>query len=211
MKSAKINYFLKPPKDAIVAFSGGVDSMVLLHSYVKRRNKATILHVDHNTEWCKEELAFAKYIAKKLEIPLIKRKIPEFDKSTSLEHFWSKHRNAVFHSLDSPVLTGHNLDDAVEWYIMSTFQGTVKLLNYSNQNIFRPLLGTKKDFIYDYAEYHKLPYLTDPTNQDDRFNLRNNVRANLIPNVEQIFPGIYTTVRRLIREKEDRLKVTNRV
>lgn len=208
---SKINYFRKPPDQSVIAFSGGVDSMVLLHSYIKRGNAAQLLHVDHNTDWCKQELDFAIYIARKYKIDLIRKKIPEFDKSTSLEHFWSKHRNAVYHNLKKPVLTGHNLDDAVEWYIMSSMQGTAKLLNYSNQNVFRPMITTKKDRIYLYAEHCKIPYLTDPTNLDDKFNLRNNVRANLIPHVESVFPGIYTTVRRLITEKEDRLQVNNRV
>lgn len=211
MKPNKIHYFRKPPTESIIAFSGGVDSMVLLHSYIKRGNTAALLHVDHNTDWCKQELEFAQYTSNKYGLVLIKKRIPEFDGSTSLEHFWSKHRNAVYHALRKPILTGHNLDDAVEWYIMSTMQGTAKLLNYSNQNVFRPMITTKKEHIYLYADHYKIPYLTDPTNLDDRFNLRNNVRANLIPQIELVFPGIYTTVRRLITEKEAKLDTSNRV
>jgi tRNA(Ile)-lysidine synthase len=200
----KLTYFSKPPDDVYVAFSGGVDSVVLLHNLIKRKFKVTLLHVDHNTDWCKEEQEFAKIISKRNNIGLVSYTIPEFDKSTSLESFWSKHRNDIFLSMDKPVLTGHNLDDAIEWYIMSTFTGTPKLLNFQNRNIFRPMLSIRKQTIVDYAKHFNLEHLEDPTNSDCDFNLRNKVRMKFLPITEEIFPGISKTVLRLIREKEKR-------
>ena len=207
----KLTFFAKPPQDVYLAFSGGVDSSVLLHNLVKRGICTTILHVHHNTDWCDVELAFAKKEAKRIGLGLVEKRIPRFDKSVSLESFWSKHRNAIFQDMDKPVLTGHILDDAIEWYLMSTCQGTVKLLNYQNRNVLRPLLGTRKSQIYKYAEYFDIKYLTDPTNEDQEFNLRNKVRHSLIPQTEAIFPGIATTVLRLIKDKESKLQTINRV
>lgn len=207
----KLTYFSKPPKDVYVAFSGGVDSSVLLHNLVKRGICTTILHVHHNTVWCDVELEFAKKEAKRIGLNLVEKRVPRFDKSVSLETFWSKHRNDIFQSMDKPVLTGHILDDAIEWYMMSTLTGTAKLLNYQNRNVLRPLLGIRKSQIYKYAEYFGIEYLNDPTNEDQEFNLRNKVRHSLIPQTEAIFPGIATTVLRLIKDKESKLQTINRV
>lgn len=207
----KLTYFSKPPQDVYLAFSGGIDSVALLHNLIKRKFKVTLLHVHHNTKWCDEERNFAIDTAKECGIDLVTFTIPKYDKSTSLESFWSKHRNDIFLSMDKPVLTGHNLDDAIEWYMMSTFQGTVKLLNYQNRNILRPMLGIRKADIVKYVDFFKLKYLEDPTNEDLNFNLRNKVRHALLPNVEMIFPGIAKTVLRLIREKETRNLKENKV
>lgn len=207
----KLTYFSKLPEDVYLAYSGGIDSAVLLHNLLKRKFKVTLVHVDHGTEWCEKERAFALEVARKNKIDIKIFEIPEYDKSTSLESFWSIHRNNIFLSLDKPVLTGHNLDDAVEWYLMSTFQGTAKLLNYQNRNILRPMLGIRKNEIIKYAEYFKVKFLTDPTNDDTSFNLRNKVRHALLPNVEMVFPGIAKTVFRLIREKENRVLKENKV
>lgn len=207
----KLTYFSKTPNDVYLAFSGGIDSVVLLHNLLKRKIKVTLVHVHHNTPWCDKEQTFALETAAKNKIEIKLFKIPKYDKSTSLECFWSKHRNDFFLSLDKPVLTGHNLDDAIEWYLMSTLQGTVKLLNYQNRNILRPMLGIRKTDIVKYVEHFKLDYLTDPTNNSLEFNLRNKVRHALIPNVEMIFPGIAKTVLRLIREKETRILKENKV
>lgn len=207
----KLTYFTKTPKDVYLAFSGGIDSVVLLHNLIKRKIKVTLVHVHHNTSWCDVEKEFAIKVAKDYGIDLIKFNIPKFDNSTSLESFWSKHRNAIFLTMDKPVLTGHNLDDAIEWYLMSTFQGTVKLLNYQNRNILRPMLGIRKEVICKYAKYFNVEYLTDPTNSNQDFNLRNKVRHSLVPQIEAIFPGIGKTVLRLIKDKEFKLQITNRI
>lgn len=202
----KIAYLQKPPKDIYLAFSGGVDSAVLLHNLIRRKFNVMLLTVDHNTEFSDVEVAFSREMAETYSIPCNIFNIPNYDRSTSLEAFWSNHRNNIFQQMDKPVVTGHHLDDAVEWYLMSTFQGTPKLLNLRIKNVIRPLLGTSKEDIEEYARTFNLSFLTDPTNSDTKFNLRNKVRLDLIDNVRKHFPGISKTVKRLIIEKEKRNK-----
>jgi tRNA(Ile)-lysidine synthase len=199
----------KLPRTVYLAFSGGIDSCVLLDILIKRKFNVVLLFVDHNTQWCNKELAFTKEIAKKYNIDYIVKTISLFDKSTSLECFWSKERNKIFQSMDRPVLTGHHLDDAVEWYVMSTFQGTVKLLDYQNKNVLRPLLITDKETIISYSKEHNVEYISDPSNKDISFNLRNKVRLNLLPNVFESFPGLRKTVKKLILFKESKFNKDN--
>ena len=207
----KLTYFGKSPKDVYLAFSGGIDSVVLLHNLIKRKINVTLLHVNHGTENANKYEEFAKQTAISLGINIVTYKLPKYDKSTSLESFWSKHRNDIFQSMDKPVLTGHHLDDAIEWYIMSSFQGTAKLLNYQNNNIIRPMLTTRRSVIEKYHFHFKLEHVQDHTNFDTEYNLRNKVRIKLLPEVENIFPGIAKTVLRLIRVKENKLKTDNNI
>lgn len=199
----KINVFKTLPKECYLAFSGGIDSVVLLHILLRKKIKVTLLTVDHNTEFSKVETKFCAKTARECGLEYSIFKIPQFDKTTSLEAFWSRERNAIFQSMDKPVFTGHHLSDATEWYMMTSCQGLSKLLNYNNKNVYRPLLLSSKKLIIEYANHFNLKYLTDPTNYDTDFNLRNKVRHNLLPMITTAFPGLENTVRRLIIAKEN--------
>ena len=194
----KINLFRTTPASCYLAFSGGIDSVSLLDILIRKRVKVILLTVDHNTDFSKTEINFCKEVAAQFGLEYKTFKIPEFDKTTSLESFWSRKRNAIFQSMDKPVLTGHHLSDATEWYLMTSCQGKSRVLTYQNNNVERPLITTPKKKIIEYANYKRLKYLTDPTNADNGFNLRNKVRNNLMPNVLTVFPGLENTVRKLI-------------
>lgn len=198
---------MKPPKDIYLAFSGGVDSVVLLHNLMRRGYNVTLLTIDHGNEFAKQEVEFCERMASNYDLQYKTFTIPAFDKSTSLEAFWSMHRNQIFQSMDKPVLVGHHLDDAVESYLMAACQGTNRLLDPTNRNVYRPMIINTKKTIIEYANRHSLMYLTDPTNLDPEFNLRNKVRLQLVGNVKACFPGIHTTVRRLtIQKYKERIK-----
>lgn len=207
----KLTHFSKLPPEVYLAFSGGIDSCVLLHNLIKRKIGVTLIYIDHKDQCSIKERPFAISTAKQYGIELDIYEIPEFDKTTSLECFWSRARDEIYQSLDRPVLTGHHLDDAIEWYVMSTFQGTPKLLNYSNKNVLRPMLGIRKETINKYLDFFKLDCLFDETNLDTSFNLRNKVRIKLLPGVEEIFPGIAKTVLRLIKDKESKSDEENKI
>jgi tRNA(Ile)-lysidine synthase len=198
---SKIHFLSKPNKDVYLAFSGGVDSVVLLHALNRRKYNVTLLTIDHGNEFAKQEVEFCKKTAKELGLEYKIFTIPDFDKSTSLEAFWSNHRNDIFQKMDKMVVSGHHLNDACEWYLMSTFQGTPKLLEHINRNVHRPMITNTKKVIIEYANKYNLTYLTDPTNADTTYNLRNKVRAELMGSVKNCFPGIETTVKRLIVRK----------
>ena len=45
----------------------------------------------------------------------------------SLEEHWRNERYKFLHS-DDPVITGHNLDDVIEWYLFSSLHGQSKII-----------------------------------------------------------------------------------
>ena len=197
-----IVFTIRPPNSFYLAFSGGIDSAVLLHRLRRYRYlDITLLNIHHGDEWSDHELDFTKEISAKYNIPYVVYSICQPPKGKSVEAYWSDERNKIYQSLSKPVLTGHHLDDAVEWYIMSSLQGCSKVMSKTRGNVIRPMLTTDKNTIELYAEERSVEYIKDPSNQDITFNLRNKVRHNLIPHVEDVFPGIRTTVRKLIIKK----------
>jgi tRNA(Ile)-lysidine synthase len=185
-----------------LAFSGGVDSTVLLNILLEKKIDVTLLTVDHGTDYSFTEVEFAFETSVRHGLEIVFKDIPKFDKSTSLESFWSRKRNLIFQSMDKPVLTGHHLNDAVEWYFMTFCQGNARVIHYQNENVLRPLIITPKEKIIKYAEERKIEHLTDPTNSDSDFNLRNKIRNNVLPVVKTAFPGLETTVRKILLNSE---------
>jgi len=199
----RISFFERINKPVYLAFSGGVDSTVLLHLLILRNVDVSLLFIHHCGDFCDEEQRFSEKLAKELNLNLIIKKIEPFNGIGSKEAYWSRERYKIFQSMDRLVLTGHHLDDAVEWYIMSTFQGTPKILDYRNNNVIRPFICTPKSKIYEYAQRRHLEYLTDPSNLDPQSGLRNKTRLKLMDNVHDCYPGLRTTVCRLIRSKHE--------
>ena len=68
----------------VVAFSGGVDSVVLLHVLLNKRYDVTLLNVDHGNEFARQEVEFCVQTANKLALDYVISQIPIYDKETSL-------------------------------------------------------------------------------------------------------------------------------
>lgn len=200
--SNKIIFIKSAPRTCYIAFSGGVDSCVLLDILIKKRINTTLLTIDHRDSVSDNEVAFALDTAKRYSIKSLIVKTQAFSGKDSKEAFWSKQRNGVFQSMDQPVLTGHHLDDALEWYLMTAMQGRSCVLKYQNNNVHRPLLLTTKAKILEYATNYKIEHIVDPTNCDNNFNLRNKVRNLLMPTILNVFPGAQSVVKKLILQNE---------
>jgi tRNA(Ile)-lysidine synthase len=102
------------------------------------------------------------------------------------------------------VVTGHNLNDAAEWYLMTALIGKGgQYINYSNKNVSRPLLVTSRAIIEAYAKSNNVNYIVDGTNFDINFNKRNLVRAQLLPKVLEFNQGFLNTIKRNIIKREN--------
>jgi len=202
-----INTFRTLPKDVGIAFSGGVDSVVLFHVVKSLKRNITLFTYDHLTETSKQELAFAQNFASINNVKLVVERQPQdVPKGDSKERYWSECRNQWFNKQSIPIATGHHLNDAAEWFLMTSLQGGQDgyLLDYQNKNVIRPLIIASKNSILTYATHFKLEYIHDETNNDVNFNLRNKVRHKLLPEVLNTFPGFLKSVRIKIEEKEKR-------
>jgi len=103
-------------------------------------------------------------------------------------------------------LTAHHRDDQMETLVMRFFQGAgvfgMAGIPEHRPGILRPLLDISRRELESYAEYHHLSWAEDSSNQDTRY-LRNQIRHQLLPVVQKIFPGGDAALSSLARDRRD--------
>ena len=101
------------------------------------------------------------------------------------------------------IVLGHTLDDQAETVLMRLVRGSGALglsaMKPWDGELLRPLLETRRAAVLAHLSAFRLPYRTDPTNEDTAF-LRNRVRHELMPLLEQKFnPNIAEALGRTAR------------
>jgi tRNA(Ile)-lysidine synthase len=189
-------------KRLAVAFSGGVDSVVLAEYLMSKQYDIVLAHFIHDSPIAEDELAFTLNYAKDrgLEVEI---DIAPGHKNTkqSTEEHWRNARYEFFKKLEMPVAMGHHLDDAVEWYLFTALHGEGRIMEYAHANVFRPMLLTPKQKIIEIAEQNGFNWFDDPTNSDASFAARNRVRHRILPEALKINPGLYNVVKKKILAK----------
>lgn len=189
------------PDRVAVAVSGGVDSLVMLH-WLRQRRDVFAVHYVHDSDYAEQERAFVKAFCSSHGIELVcETQDPASRRGLSQEEYWRKSRYEFFKKFDVPVCTGHTLDDAVEWYLFTAFNGEGRYMEYSHANVVRPFIATRKVDLVDYAVLNSLDWLDDPSNQDANFAARNRIRHCILPEALKVNPGLYNMVRRRVVEK----------
>lgn len=187
----------------IVAVSGGVDSMVLLHKLVAAdAARLVVAHVDHGIrERSHEDAAFVRTCAKMYNIPFEMIRL-ELGAGASEERArdgrWEFLRRVKAAYGADAIVTAHHADDVVETMIINLMRGTgwrgLASLHETDE-IKRPLLQMRKRTIVEYAHEHGLEWREDETNADTRY-LRNHIRHHIMPSVtdeqREKFFDIYT-------------------
>jgi tRNA(Ile)-lysidine synthase len=172
-----------------IACSGGYDSMAVAHFFIKGGRKPIILHVNHGTGNDHAEMEVRNFCSvNKLELYLYKVNPDTKPKAESWEEFWRNERIKAFSTVDMPVITGHNLNDAMETWLFGAINGQPKLIPYNTNNIYRPFLLTPKEDLLAYAEKHNITWVEDRSNIDTKY-ARNRIRHNIIPEALKINPG----------------------
>jgi tRNA(Ile)-lysidine synthase len=217
MIEKSLNDFLKRfnrHSPIIVAYSGGVDSQVLLSALVSLKhqslllNPITVCHVHHGlSENADKWQLFAKQQCHLLQIEFKTvnvniKPLPQ----TSLE---AQARDARYLALQainktpSLILTGHHSDDQTETFLLALKRGSgVKGLSameeiseLGSHQLLRPLLKLKREEIERYAQNKNLAWVEDESNNDTRFD-RNFIRKNVMPLLSERWPSISQTINR---------------
>lgn len=191
------------PHRTTVACSGGVDSIAMLHFVVQGRRDVEALHIRHgNSEYHQEAESCVHEYCKNHGVPL---RVVVLDEVTgpNKELLWREARVEIFREQEGErkLLTGHNLDDFIEWYFFTAARnGVPRYMPYYGYSV-KPFLACSKKQLIRYAKKHKLRWVEDPTNYDGS-NARSRMRAGLVPELLRINPGIHKTFRKKVLEQQ---------
>jgi tRNA(Ile)-lysidine synthase len=202
---------LDPGKPVLAGVSGGPDSLCMLYTLRQLGYPVIVAHLDHcmRPESGQEALKLHQLAESwGLGFLLGQDDVPNYAASLglSLEEAARERRyrflfaQAAQHQVQA-VAVGHTADDQVETVLMHLLRGSGltglrgmsfrSLPNPWSDSIplIRPLLGVWREEILTYAEQHNLQPSQDESNLDTRF-YRNRLRHELIPELEQINPGV---------------------
>ena len=204
---------LDTSKNYVVALSGGVDSAVLATVVAKQTSNLRSIFVRHNQKHSKELEEVANKIANNLKINH-KALDSNLEENSSETKMRDARYEILYDELDDNeiLLTGHTLSDKVETFFINLLRGTrvrgLKSIPKMTKRLKRPLLGISKDSLINYAKENNIEYLDDVTNFDNKI-IRNWIRNELIPKVDEKFPGdIEEKISSLITEIESIFETT---
>jgi tRNA(Ile)-lysidine synthase len=195
-----------------VAFSGGLDSSVLLTALAAVRTRSGFslraVHVDHGLHsqsgvWA----AAARSQARALRVPceLVRLRI-EQPRGESLEAVARQRRYGALAARLAPgelLLTAHHQEDQLETVLLALLRGSgVRGLSamaassaIAHSLLLRPLLTVARAQLEQFARARKLQWTEDLTNLDERFD-RNYLRRQVLPLLRERWPAVAATVSR---------------
>jgi tRNA(Ile)-lysidine synthetase-like protein len=182
----------------VVAVSGGVDSVVLLHILSQMSERSfgdrsrpsihlTVAHFDHGIrEDSTEDRRFVERLAGTYGLAFVfdeGRLGAGASEAVARDARYDFLRRVRQASGAQYLVTAHHEDDVFETAILNLLRGTgrkgLSSLR-STQEVYRPLLTTPKEHVRAYAQKHGLQWREDSTNASDDY-LRNYIRHNIMP------------------------------
>jgi len=211
----------------VVAYSGGVDSHLLLQILValKLENPdwpmVEAVHVNHQLqaeadEWAKH----CQLQCEKLNVPLQVQPVTiEAQPRNSLEQLARKQRYQYFESIltsKDVLMMGHHQDDQVETALIRLLRGSgskglaampqTRMLGQGR--LLRPLLEYSRGEIEQAASDAGLLWIEDPSNQQTHFD-RNFLRLNILPQLQDRWPGYRQTITRACQLSDEASQLNN--
>jgi len=194
-----------------VAFSGGLDSTVLLHILATQLPRTQMpplraIYIHHGLQQAAETWpAHCQAICQQFAVPLSVIKI-QVAQQASVEQAARNARYGAFieqlqHS--ELLLMAQHQDDQAETVLFRLLRGSgVTGLQAIPQqralgqgHLLRPLLEISRQELEDYAQLHQLKWVEDPSNAEDWYD-RNFLRRQVIPLLKQRWPATLSVLQR---------------
>lgn len=211
IKFEKQHSFFKPKIGILIGLSGGADSVALLHFVkqlsIKKQFPVYACHIHHGLrENADKDAAFAKEMAKKLDVPFILKKVNVKSlakkEDLSIEHAARKARYQALSEAAAKfnckkIALAHHLDDNAETFLLNILRGTKSKglmgipINrpFGKLEIIRPFMCITRKEVDNYIKENGLKYIDDETNFEQIYT-RNWVRGTLLPLLEEKQPRI---------------------
>lgn len=201
-----------------IAFSGGLDSTVLLHAAKraaqtlapKRQIYLKAIHVHHGiSENADSWSEHCQAVCARLDIPLTVEHVFLELSNGSFEGAARDARYAVFNRLlsdDDVLLMAHHEDDQYETVLMrimrggdsSLLAGIPECRKFDQGSLFRPFLDVRRAELEGYACKHGLDWVDDESNRATYID-RNRVRHEVVPRLLQQEPRLFSLLNSLVQ------------
>lgn len=195
---------LSPSARLIVAFSGGLDSHVLLHALVALRARYPLdlaaVHVDHGLQptagaWSRHcvRICASLGVACTVESVRVEAGAHGLEAAARAARYDALGRHMAPGRV---LLTAHHRDDQAETLLLQLLRGAgVRGLaampastSFRGGRLVRPLLPFSRQALQVYARAHDLQWVEDASNEDRRF-ARNFIRHEIMPRLTQRWPA----------------------
>lgn len=194
-------------KKLLLAVSGGVDSMVLVHIFNALGYDIAIAHCNFGLrgEESDDDTEFVQgYATKNMILHFITRfdtarfasdnKLSVQVAARQLRYIWFD--EVIQENEFDYLLTAHHLDDSLETFLINFSRGTglrgLSGIPKQNGKIVRPLLPFTRTDIEQYAKEHNITWREDSSNASDKY-LRNKIRHQVVPLLKEINPSFYNS------------------
>ena len=203
-------------KQLWVAFSGGMDSHVLLHAMSKLQSRLTnikisAVHVDHGlNEQSRKWSSQCEMVCKEYGIPYFSISVNvKHQKGESPEAAAREARYQAFADLMGQgdcFVTAHHQDDQSETFLLQLARGSgltglasmAVVSPFHSGLLVRPLLEFTRGQLNEYAINEDLKWIDDPSNFNRDFD-RNYIRHNVMPVMKERWPQLSSTISRSAR------------
>nr|WP_240040852.1 tRNA lysidine(34) synthetase TilS [Pectobacterium versatile] len=195
----------------LLAYSGGLDSSVLLHLLVALRQRSGLpiraAYIHHGLNPLAD--SWAEHCCQQCErwqVPFASLPVKVEAQNGGIE---AAARMARYQALQAhlqegeALLTAQHLDDQSETFLLALKRGSgpaglsamAAQSMLGHHRLVRPLLGISRLQLEAYAQRHQLDWIEDDSNQDERFD-RNFLRRQILPRLTQRWPHFPSAVAR---------------
>ena len=205
---------------AVLALSGGIDSMVLADLLLKAKVDFVAAHCNFHLRG-EESDGDEKFVREFAEQNGVQCFVEHFDtekcaseNGISIEMAARDLRYAWFEELRQQldydkIAVAHHADDQAETFFINLLRGAglrgLKGMQPQNGVIIRPLLWASREQIHRYAIENQIVWREDHTNAESVY-LRNKIRNRLLPAFDELQPearqGLYKSLEHLASENE---------
>jgi tRNA(Ile)-lysidine synthase len=183
---------------SLALVSGGPDSVALLRALVGLGGEPVVLHVDHGLrgEESRGDAGFVRDLCDGLNVRCEVKRLrleegPNLQERARDERYRLAEEVADELGLQT-IAVGHTADDVAETVLMNLARGTglrgLAGIPPVRGRLVRPLIGRTRREILDYLASLDQPYRTDPKNLIGKY-ARNRVRLEVLPVLEELYPG----------------------
>ena len=212
MTTLTLNTSLLNSQSILVAFSGGLDSTVLLHQLVQWRAlhpdvALRAIHIHHGlSPHADSWVQHCESVCAQWQVSLVVERVHLEDDGLGIEAQARRARYQAFAQTLLPgevLMTAQHLDDQCETFLLALKRGSGpaglsamgESSPFAGTQLIRPLLAQTREALEAWARQHELCWIEDESNQDDTYD-RNFLRLRVTPLLQQRWPHFAQAVAR---------------